>query len=138
VSLFLLDTNVISEPLKLQPNPSTAQKLQQHEGKIAIASVTWHELLFGCYRLPISKRRVKIEKYLKEVVQANIPIIPYDVQAAEWFASERAQLVTRGKPPAYPDGQIAAIAKVNGLILVTNNMSDYSDFQELQVENWFI
>nr|WP_199315099.1 hypothetical protein [Planktothrix sp. FACHB-1355] len=43
-----------------------------------------------------------------------------------------------GKTPPFVDGQIAAIAKVNNLILVTNNVSDYADFLELQVENWFI
>ncbi|MEH1915554.1 hypothetical protein [Nostoc sp.] len=57
--------------------------------------------------------------------------------ADEWFASERARLVIIGKTSAYPDGQIAAIAKVNGLILVTNNISDYTDFHELQLDNWF-
>jgi tRNA(fMet)-specific endonuclease VapC len=134
---FLLDTNIISEPLRPQPNSAVIQKLQQHEGTVTIASISWHELWFGCYRLPSSKRREKIEKYLREIVQSNIPILPYDNLASEWFASERARLVTLGKTPAYADGQIAAIAKVNSLILVTNNVSDYSDFQGLQVENWF-
>jgi tRNA(fMet)-specific endonuclease VapC len=36
-----------------------------------------------------------------------------------------------------PDGQIAAIAKVNGLILVTRNISDYQEFLDLRIENWF-
>jgi tRNA(fMet)-specific endonuclease VapC len=137
VSRFLLDTNVISEPLRPQPNPTVIQRLQQYQGEFAIASVTWHELLFGCYRLPTSKRRERIEQYLKQIVQPNIPILSYDQAGAEWFALERARLVTIGKTPAYPDGQIAAIAKVNGLILVTNNISDYTNFQEIQLENWF-
>lgn len=37
----------------------------------------------------------------------------------------------------YVDGQIAAIAVVNNLILVTNNQADYADFQDIQLENWF-
>jgi hypothetical protein len=73
----------------------------------------------------------RIEQYLLHIVQPNISILPYDNVGAEWFALERARLVTIGKTPAYPDRQIAAIAKVNGLILVTNNVSDYADFQEL-------
>jgi len=137
VSRFLLDTNVISEPLRPQPNPAVIQRLQQYQGEFAIASVTWHELLFGCYSLPTSKRRERIEQYIKEIVQPNIPILPYDHVGAEWFALERARLVIIGKTPAYPDGQIAAIAKINGLILVTNNVSDYTDFEELQLDNWF-
>jgi tRNA(fMet)-specific endonuclease VapC len=45
---------------------------------------------------------------------------------------------TIGKTPSFADGLIAAIAQVNGLIIVTNNVADYADFLELQVENWFI
>jgi tRNA(fMet)-specific endonuclease VapC len=138
VSLFLLDTNIISEPLRLQPNPTIIAMLQQYQGEVSIASVTWHELLFGCYRLPASRRRERIEQYLKKIVKPNIPILPYNVAAAKWFALERARLTSIGKPPAYADGQIAAIAQVNNLTLITNNVSDYADFQNLQVDNWFI
>jgi tRNA(fMet)-specific endonuclease VapC len=46
-------------------------------------------------------------------------------------------LVKLGKTPSFADSQIAAIAKVNQLILVTNNVSDYANFNELPIENWF-
>jgi len=110
--------------------------LQEHEAAIATTTIVWHELLFGCERLPASKKRQTIEKYLKEVVQLNIPILPYDASSAAWHATERARLVSIGKTPPFADGQIAAIAKVNGLILVTNNVADYTDFLGIQVENW--
>ncbi len=42
-----------------------------------------------------------------------------------------------GKTPAFVDGQIAAIAYSNRLILVTNNVADFNDFQHLKIENWF-
>ena len=64
--------------------------------------------------------------------------MPYAQQAAEWFAQERARLTQMGRPPSYADGQIAAIAKVNDLILVTRNVSDYENFQNLKLENWFV
>ncbi len=135
---FLLDTNILSEPLRPIPNPNVIEMLRRHENEIATATVVYHELLFGCYRLPESNKRQTIEKYLQEVVQPNIPLLPYDTNAARWHATERARLVAIGKTPSFADGQIAAISKVNGLILVTNNLSDYGDFIELQVENWFI
>ncbi|ACC79889.1 type II toxin-antitoxin system VapC family toxin [Nostoc punctiforme] len=135
---FLLDTNILSEPLRPIPNPNVIKMLRRHEDEIATATVVYHELIFGCYRLPESNKRKTIEKYLQEVVQPNIPLLPYDTNAARWHATERARLVTIGKTPSFADGQIAAISKVNGLILVTNNVSDYGDFIELQVENWFI
>jgi len=97
----------------------------------------WQELLFGCERLPHSKKRRFLERYLNQIVRLTIPILPYDVDAATWHALERARLTNIGKTPSLPDGQIAAVAKVNGLILVTNNVSDYGDFLDLQIENWF-
>lgn len=136
---FLLDTNILSEPLRPRPNSSVVRMLQQQEGAIATATVVFHELLFGCYRLPIeSNKRKIIETYLHKEVKQKIPFFSYDLAAAEWFAMERARLTAIGKSPAYADGQIAAIAQVNNLILVTNNIIDYQDFQNLKIENWLV
>lgn len=134
---FLLDTNTVSEALKLQPNLEVIQKLQNCVNEVAISSTTWHELWFGCYRLPMSRKRQKIEQYLREAIKINVPLLFYDAAAAEWFAQERARLSAIGKTPAYADGQIAVVAQVNNLIMVTNNTKDYADFQDLQLENWF-
>ena len=135
--LFLLVTNIISEPLRSRPNPVVIRMLQQYSSDITTATVVLHELLFGCYRLPIeSNKRQIIEVYLQREIKQKIPIIPYDIAAAEWFARERARLTAIGKTPAYADGQIAAIAQVNDLTLVTNNVADYSNFQNLKIENW--
>jgi len=135
--LFLLDTNIISEPLRSRPNPVVIRMLQQYSSDITTATVVLHELLFGCYRLPIeSNKRQIIEVYLQREIKQKIPIFPYDIAAAEWFAKERARLTALGKTPAYADGQIAAIAQVNDLTLVTNNVADYSNFQNLKIENW--
>lgn len=137
VPRFLLDTNILSEAPKLQPNPVVMGKLEQYTQSIATASVVLHELRFGCYRLPASKRRQKLEEYIASLPIKSIPILSYDLNAAQWHASERARLVNIGRTPAYVDGQIAAIAVVNDLILVTNNTLDYADFQ-MQLQNWFI
>jgi tRNA(fMet)-specific endonuclease VapC len=134
---FLLDTNILSEPLKLQPNQAVVEQIDRYQSEVAIASVTWHEVWYGCYRLSASRRRSRIEQYLIEVIKPNVPILPYEDDAGLWFARERARLVSLGRTPSFLDGQIAAIAVVNDLILVTNNLSDYVDFPGLQLENWF-
>jgi tRNA(fMet)-specific endonuclease VapC len=134
---FLLDTNVLSEPLKLQPNESVVNYIERYQAEIVIASVTWHEIWFGCCRLLDSRRRQRIEQYLREVIEPAVPILPFDATAALWFAEERSRLVSLGQTPSFADGQIAAIAHVNGLILVTNNVIDYVNFQDIQLENWF-
>lgn len=133
---YLLDTNIISEPLRPMPDQQVLERLKMHEEEIAIASVVWHELLFGSYRLSPSAKRSAIEQYLSEVVASTIPILPYDDRAAQWHAAERARLAGMGQTPPFADGQIAAIARVNNLILVTANVTDFSIFEGLQVENW--
>ena len=133
---WLLDTNAISEPLRPAPNGHMLRRIEKNEGQIAIAAIVWHELLYGCRRLPKSKRRDAIEQYLFDVVRPTMPILPYDAQAAQWHAAERARLAQAGRPPSFADGQIAAIAAVNNLTLVTANLSDFADFRELKTINW--
>ncbi|MEG4312812.1 MULTISPECIES: type II toxin-antitoxin system VapC family toxin [unclassified Microcoleus] len=134
---YLLDTNIISEPLRPLPNANVMTQLIEAKSTVAIASIVWQEVLLGCYRMPDSKRRRAIEAYLQEEVKVKLPILPYTQEAAEWFAKERARLIPMGLTPSYADGQIAAIAKVNNLILVTRNVADYANFQDLVIENWF-
>jgi tRNA(fMet)-specific endonuclease VapC len=133
---FLLDTNVVSEPLRPRPSPAVLRRLRAHEGEAAIASVAWHELQFGCARLPRSRRREAIERFLADVVLACFPILDYDRAAAEWHARERARLEAAGRAPPFTDGQIAAIACVHGLVLVTGNRSDFRGFKGLRTESW--
>ncbi len=134
---FLLDTNILSEPLRPLPNPRVMELLIRHSSLTATATVVFHEMLYGCYRLPNSRKRQTIEAYLREEVEAKLLILAYDTVAAKWHATERARLVQLGKTPPFADTQIAAIAAVNNLILVTNNVSDYADFLDIRLDNWF-
>lgn len=135
---FLLDTNVLSEPLRLNPNPGLLAKLEAHRENLVTATIVWHELLFGCYRLPPSRKRTRIEAYLFDVIGPTIPILGYDTEASVWHATERARLAAEGLMPAFADGQIAAIAQVNECILVTANTSDFAHFQGIDVVNWHL
>lgn len=134
--LYLLDTNVLSEPLRPQPDPEIMALMQENEGSLVTASVVWHEMLFGCYRLPESARRTAIERYLFDVVRKTMLILVYDDRAAAWHAAERARLAGIGLTPSFVDGQIAAIARVNNCTLVTGNVEDFEHFGELLLENW--
>jgi tRNA(fMet)-specific endonuclease VapC len=133
---YLLDTNVLSEPIKSHPDAQTLECFSDHDGELATCSIVWHELCFGVARLAISKKRRAIEAYLEEAVRSILPILPYDQEAAAWHARERARLGKRGRPPSAADGQIAAIASVNDLIVVTANVRDFRRFKDLVVEDW--
>lgn len=133
---FLVDTNVLSQPVRPRPHPHALRRLQAHEAQVATAGPVWHELVFGCFRLPPSTRREAIERYLFHVVQPAMAILPYDERAAEWHARERARLAALGRTPSFVDGQIAAIAAVNGLVVATLNAGDFRGFEGVGVEDW--
>jgi tRNA(fMet)-specific endonuclease VapC len=133
---YLLDTNVLSEAVKADPNRKVMAMLERHQDEIATAAPVWHELLFGCLRLPVSRKREMIEAYLENVVLQNMDILPYDERSAEWHAQQRAKLSMQGKVPSFVDGQIAAIAWVNDMVLVTRNTHDFKLFEDLSVLNW--
>lgn len=133
---YLLDTNVVSEPLRPRPSVNIMRRLHEHDGAIAIPAPVWHELRFGYARLPKSRRRDAIQRYIEDVVSTSFPVIGYDREAAEWHALERARLSAGGETPPFVDGQIAAIAHVNGLALVTSNTRNFHAFEDLHVLNW--
>jgi tRNA(fMet)-specific endonuclease VapC len=120
-----------------EPNQRVLRALSDHDGELATCSIVWHELRFGASRLSAGKKRRAIEAYLEEASRSALPILPYDEEAASRHASERARLGKRGRPPAAADGQIAAIARVNELVIVTANVKDFRRFEGLEVVNWF-
>lgn len=134
---FLLDTNILSELLKPQPNSKVIDRLGYYDRSIAIAAVTYYELVFGYAKLRDSHKKDAIEIFVRQEIQEKLLILPYDEDAAKWHALEVGRLRQKGKTPPHLDGQIAAIAAVNNLTLVTRNTKDFQHFQNLKIENWF-
>ena len=133
---FLLDTNVLSEPVRPRPNMALVQRLQQHERHCFTAAPVWHELNAGVLRLPKGRRRAMLVRYLQQLAGSQLLVLPYDQRAAGWHARERARLTLAGRTPPLVDGQIAAIAVVRAMTLVTCNVSDFSEFSRLKVVDW--
>lgn len=133
---FLIDTNVLSEAVKMNPDMSVLKMFEKWGNEIVTAAPVWHELQFGYRRLPQSRKRDFIASYLNDVVRRTMLILPYDDRAAEWHAKERARLSSEGLTPPFVDGQIAAISAVNGLTLITRNIIDFKQFSSLKVQNW--
>jgi tRNA(fMet)-specific endonuclease VapC len=134
----LLDTSVLSAVIAPKPSRLTLQRLAHKGAQCATASVVWNELTYGCERLEPGKRKSELEAYLRAVILTSFPILPYDQEAATWHAFERARQERTGRPGPYVDGQIAAIAAIHDLILVTANVKDFKRFKGLTVEDWTI
>lgn len=132
---FLLDNNVFSDAWAPRPNVGMLRRLREHALDLTTAAPVVHELVYGARRLPPSHRREQIERSIVDVL-ARIPILSYDAPAAMWHASERVRLTALGRTPPFVDGQIAAIAATNGLVLVTANTADFQPFHGLQLEDW--
>lgn len=133
---YLLDTGIVSSPVSQVPDSEIVTRLEAHGHECAIGAPVWHELVYGCRRLPRGKRRVALETYLHDVVRASFPILSYDAVAADWHGVERARLEAMGRTAPYVDGQIAAIAAANELVLVTTNVKDFARFKGIVVEDW--
>jgi len=134
---YLLDTNILSEPARIKPNETVMQNFTQYDGQYTTAAIVWHELQYGCALLKESKRKKELQSYLTVLKNNGLNIQPYDHRAAEWFAKQRATLKGQGKVVSYADGEIAAIAAVNNLVLVTRNTRDFKDYTNLDLANWF-
>ena len=61
---YLIDTNVLSEAVKTAPNKSVMKMLESRQHEIVTAAPVWHELQFGCQRLPRSRKREIIASFL--------------------------------------------------------------------------
>jgi len=134
---YLLDTNILSEPARQKPNDKVMQCFSEYDGQYVTAAIVWHELQYGCALLPDFKRKAQLQAYLSTLQDSGLIILPYEQAEAEWFAYQRAVLKEQGKTAAYADGEIAAIAAVNNLTLVTRNTDDFSAYNNLSLDNWF-
>ncbi len=133
---YLLDTSIVSSPISKMPDVNIVQRLEANGHECAIAAPVWHELIYGVHRMPRGKRRSALDTYLQDVVLASFPVLAYDEPAAHWHGGERARLEGLGRPAPDVDGQIAAIAFVNDLVLVTVNVKDFARFKGVEVHNW--
>lgn len=133
---WLLDTNVVSEAIRPQPNPAVMGSLKRYQGEMTIAAPVWHELRFGWLRLPEGQRRDAIGRFVQDVA-GQLPVLPYDASAAR--ISRRVAVSTlAGQTLPFVDGQIAAIAIAHGVTLVTRNTKDYlTGLQGLRIVDWF-
>lgn len=137
---YLLDSNIISEIIKPEPDFNVIKKIAEHNSDCAICAPVWQELLFGLYRLPEGLNKKYLEKFLKDDVHETFKIKNFTEKAADTHASLRAKLEKLGRQTQKDDSQIAAIALANNMILVTRNTKHFAAIQEvsdLQVENWF-
>jgi len=136
---FLLDTNVISEPMKARPNPGVLAWLGQvDEDSVFLSVVTITELRYGIERLATGRRRDRLDGWLRTDLTSRFGerILPVDLEIAEACGRIVARSESVGRPIEPRDAFIAATAEVRGLTLVTRNVSDFAATVRNLVTPW--
>jgi len=126
--MILLDTNVVSEPLRLGGDPAVVAWIDaQNVETLYLAAISLAELRFGVAALPSGKRKDTLHRNLeRRVVPLFIGrILPFDAAASEAYAEIMALARAEGKAIGKADGYIAATAAVNGLIVATRDTSPF-------------
>ena len=139
MSRYLIDTNVISEFVKLDLDPAVTQWLQQTDSQALFASVmTFGEIRLGIENLPPSKRRSDLEVWF----ETGLPewfashLLPVTTQIADRWGRVTIQARRKGMMLTTADGLIAATALEHGLTLVTRNVKDFADLGLLIFNPW--
>lgn len=126
--MILLDTNVISEPIKSQPDRRAVEWIDRQPVEILyIAAISLAELRYGIAVHPDGKKKKDVQDKLEQLVLPlfRSRILPFDEAAAAAYAELRAAAVKKGKAIGDSDGYIAATAKANGLIVATRDTSPF-------------
>jgi len=135
--MIVLDTNVLSEPLR--PTPSTRVldwMRSQPRTALFTTTITEAELLCSVALLPQGKRRDLLESIVGRIFGVHLAgrILPFDSAAARDYADIAAVRRRSGRPMCEPDARIAAIARSRGAELATRHVADFAGC-ELEVIN---
>lgn len=124
----LIDTNVISEVMRISPSLRVVEWLnQQDAGSLYISTVTIGEIEYGLRILPEGKRRQELKERFERFIKRAFTqrILAYDEAAARAYGDLMGFRKELGRPMSVPDGQIAAIARSAGLAIATRNIGDF-------------
>lgn len=136
---MVLDTNVLSELLRAEPNAQVlAWVAAQPPDRLFISVVTQAEMLLGARLLPAGKRRTLLEAALHAMFDEDFAgrVLAFDSAAAAHYAEVVARRRAAGRPVAQFDAQIAATALACGCGLVTRNLSDFEACGLTLIDPW--
>jgi tRNA(fMet)-specific endonuclease VapC len=128
---YLLDTNIVIYVIKRRPI-EVLGLFNEHAGRMAMSAITLSELYHG------AEKSAKVSQNLEVIEEFSslLEVLPYTGKASAHYGSIRSALGKAGQPIGVNDLHIAAHARSEGLVVVTNNVSEFARVQGLMVENW--
>jgi predicted nucleic acid-binding protein len=126
--LIILDTNVVSEPLKRDPSAAVLEWLdRQSPATLYLTTISQAELLAGVLALPAGKRRTELQRVVNNELVSLFAnrILPFGVSSAAAYAEVVTAANAAGNPIDFADAAIGAIAVEHNFILATRNERDF-------------
>jgi predicted nucleic acid-binding protein len=126
--MILLDTNIVSGVMKARPAGTVVAWLNdQNSEKLYVSAITIGEISYGLRILPDDKRRSGLRERFERFVALAFDrrVLAYDESAARVYGESMGERQELGLPMSFPDGQIAAIARLNHLAVATRNVPDF-------------
>ena len=128
---YLLDTNIVIYVLRQRPI-EVLSTFNTNASRMAMSSITLAELMYGAEKSSrMSENLAAVEDFC-----SRLQVLPYGAKAAQHYGTIRAALEKIGQPIGVNDLHIAAHARSEGLVLVTNNMWEFTRVPGLELENW--
>ena len=126
--MIILDTNVVTEPLKPRPDPTVLRWLdRQGPATLYLTAISRAELLAGVMALPPGKRRTELQRVLNNVLVFLFAhrVLAFSEHSAEAYALVVTGAHALGNPIDFADAAIAAIAVEHNFLLATRNERDF-------------
>ncbi len=127
--MIMLDTNVISEPLRPDPESRVVDWLNtQAMETLCLSAITVAELRFGVALLPSGRRKATLQNNLENKLLPLFAgrVLPFDIAVTETYAEVMSQARKAGQSISTADGYIAATAAMNGMIIATRDTSPFA------------
>ncbi len=136
--MILLDTNVLSEPLKLRPDQKVLAWLdEQNAETLYISTISYAELRIGVLKMSAGKRRESLTGNVDRVLHLfRDRTLCFDIEAAEHLAQIAVECDRMGKPATAPDAYIAAIAAARRFAVATRNVRHFEHTGVSVINPW--
>lgn len=135
---FLLDTNVLSELMRPQPDQAVIDWFAGYDGVVFyISAITQAEILLGISLLPAGKRRDALAAAAETMFKEDFSgkCLPFDAACTVQFASIVSRRRRNGFQITTEDAQVAAISLSHGFVLATRNTKDFLHIDGLVLQN---
>ncbi|OLO10510.1 VapC toxin family PIN domain ribonuclease [Chromohalobacter japonicus] len=137
--MIVLDTNVISELMRPEPDARVVDWLDRQDAiSVTISSITVAEILYGIERLPNGWRKRDCAAMAAAMFEEDFSgrILPFDSEAAIHYAEQVSTSESAGRQVHMADAQIAAICIQHGAVLATRNIKDFETLSVETINPW--